>query len=46
MNKQEQARIILEAMEEYIQVDANFEEYYLKGIVKGLIEIERAEKEK
>lgn len=42
MNKQEQAKIILEALDEYIQVDWNFEDLNVKGIVKGLNEIERS----
>lgn len=45
MNNQEKAKIILEALEEYINVDFNFEEFYLKGILKGLKEIEKHEKE-
>jgi hypothetical protein len=45
MNKQEKAKIILEALEDYIQVNYSFEEFYLKGIVNGLIEIEKREKE-
>jgi hypothetical protein len=43
MNKQEKAKIILEAMEEYLQIDWNFEKYYIRGIVEGLIEIEKRE---
>jgi hypothetical protein len=45
MNKQEKAKIILEALDQYLQIDWNFEEYYIKGIMKGLTEIEKAEKE-
>ena len=41
MTKYEQAKIILDALEEYVQVDHSFEEFYLKGIVKGLTEIEK-----
>lgn len=41
MTKQEQAKIILEHLEEYVSVDSTFEEFYLKGIVKGLIAIEK-----
>lgn len=44
MTRQEKAKIILEHMEEYIQVDFAFEEFYLKGIIKGLISIEEKEK--
>lgn len=43
MNKQEQAKIILEALDEYIQIDWNFEEFYIKGIVKGLNDLERCD---
>jgi hypothetical protein len=41
MTKNEQAKIILEALEEYVSVDHSFEEFYLKGIIKGLVEIEK-----
>lgn len=40
MTKTEQAQVILKHLEEYIQVNHAMEEYYLKGIVKGLIELE------
>jgi len=41
MNKKEQAKIILEALDQYLAIDWNFEEYYIKGIVNGLIQIEK-----
>jgi len=43
MTDEEKAKIILEALDEYIQVDWNFEKYYLKAIKNGLKEIERRE---
>jgi hypothetical protein len=44
MNKQEKAEIILEALDEYLQVDWNFKDFYIKGIMKGLTQIENNEK--
>jgi len=41
MNLNDQAKVILEALEEYIQIDWNFEEYYLKAIKNGLVKIKR-----
>lgn len=42
MTNKEKARIILEKMDENgIQIDWNFEKYYLKGIIAGLEEIEK-----
>lgn len=46
MDKKQQARIILEALDEYLQIDWNFEEYYIKGIVKGLDKIEKQERDR
>lgn len=43
MIDEEKAKIILESMEEYLLIDWNFVEYYLKGIKNGLREIERRE---
>jgi hypothetical protein len=40
MNKKEQAKIILDNLDKYLQIDYNFEEFYLKGIMNGLKEIE------
>lgn len=45
MTKQEEAKMILESLEEYIQVNAAFEEFYLKGIMNGLREIEKKKNE-
>lgn len=44
MNNEEKAYIILEHLEEYIQVNWAFEEYYTKAIKKGLKAIEEKEK--
>lgn len=46
MTKEEKAKIILEHLDEYIQVDWNFKQFYLKGIIKGLKEIEQREQNK
>ena len=43
MTDEQKAQIILEALDEYMQVDWNFEKYYVKGIKNGLKEIERRE---
>lgn len=44
MNKKEQAKIILEAMDSNgIQINWNMEKYYIAGIIKGLEEIEKKE---
>ena len=43
MTNEEKAKIILEALDEYMQVNWNFEKYYVKGIKNGLKEIERRE---
>jgi hypothetical protein len=40
MTDREKARIILESLEEYLQIDWNFEKYYLMGIERGLRRIE------
>lgn len=45
MTYEEKAKIILEKMDHFIQVDWNFEKYYLQGIVDGLKEIDLREKE-
>lgn len=43
MTDEEKAEIMLEALDEYMQVNWNFEKYYVKGIKNGLREIERRE---
>lgn len=43
MNTDEKAQIILENLDEYVQVNYNFEKYYLRAIKKGLKEIEKRE---
>lgn len=45
MSEKEKARIILESLDEYIQVDWNFEDYYIKAIVEGLKKIKQKEKQ-
>lgn len=44
MTNNEKAEIILDKLEEYIQIDWNFKEFYLKAIKEGLSEIEKLEK--
>lgn len=44
MSDKEKAVVILEALDEFIQVDYSFEEFYLKAIMKGLKAIEQKEK--
>ena len=44
MTDEQKAKIILESLDEYMQVNWNFEKYYVKGIKNGLKEIERREK--
>ena len=43
MTDEEKAKIILEALDEYMQVNWNFEKYYMKAIKNGLREIKRRE---
>lgn len=45
MNINEKAKIILEGMETYMQIDWNMEQWYLDAIKVGLKEIEKKEKE-
>ena len=45
MTYEEKAKIILEALDEYMQVNWNFEKYYVKGIKNGLKKIERREQD-
>ena len=44
MTNNEKAEIILDKLEEYIQIDWNFKEFYLKAIKEGLSKIEKLEK--
>ena len=46
MTEEEKAKLILEGLEEYIQIDWNFEKYYMLGIMKGLKKIDQQEKDK
>jgi hypothetical protein len=43
MHIRDKAKIILEFLDNYVQVDWNFKEVYLNAIVEGLREIERRE---
>lgn len=43
MTKKEKAKLILDNLEEIININYNFEDIYMKQIVKGHVEIERAE---
>ena len=43
MNQKDKAKIILNELEEYISIDWNFEEFYLKGIENGLKKIKEKE---
>lgn len=44
MQNQEKAKIILEHLDKYIQIDWNQSSLYIKGIMEGLKEIERSNK--
>lgn len=41
MTKEEQAKVILESMDEYMNVNWNMEDTYLKAIIEGLDKIEK-----
>lgn len=45
MTNEEKARIILEQLDEYIQVNWSLEKFYIKAIVNGLKEIEQREQD-
>lgn len=45
MKNDEKAMIILEHMEKYLQIDWSFEKFYIKGIMNGLREIDKKDKE-
>ena len=42
MNLEDQAKIILEELDKVLQINWNFEEFYLKAIKKGLVEIKES----
>jgi hypothetical protein len=44
MNNKEKATIILESLDKFVQIDWNFEDVYMKAIIKGLDEISSWEK--
>ncbi|MGO1356296.1 hypothetical protein [Alkalibacterium gilvum] len=46
MKNDEKAKIILDHMEKYLQVDWAFDKFYIKGIMNGLREIDKKEAEK
>lgn len=46
MKNDEKAKIILDHMEKYLQIDWAFEEFYIKGIINGLRKIDEKEKGK
>lgn len=46
LTREEKAEILLEHLDKYLQVNWNFEEYYLKAIKSGLQEIEEKESKK
>jgi hypothetical protein len=41
MTNEEKAKIILEELDQFINVNWNFEEIYLKAIKNGLLKIEK-----
>lgn len=45
MTLEEKAMMILESMEEYVTINWNMKEYYLKGIIAGLKNIDKEEQE-
>lgn len=45
MTEEEKAKLILEGLEAYLQIDYAFEKYYLRGIKKGLRVIDQQEKD-
>ncbi|MHC5215427.1 hypothetical protein ACYSNR_02095 [Enterococcus sp. LJL128] len=46
MQEHEKALVILEELDKLIQVDWNFKDVYLEGIINGFREIERVSGEK
>jgi len=43
MNQDEKAEIILDALDEYMTINWNLKEFYIKAIKRGLKEIEEKE---
>ena len=39
------AKIILESLDDYMNINYNLEDYYLRGIIRGLQKIDKQEKE-
>lgn len=46
LTEDQKAKILLKNLDEYLQVNWNFEEYYLKAIKNGLKEIDQKENKK
>lgn len=46
LTEDQKAKILLKNLDEYLQVNWNFEEYYLKALKSGLKEIEEKESKK
>lgn len=44
MTDKEKAELILEGLDEYLQVNWNMKEFYIKGILNGLKKIRESEK--
>lgn len=44
MDNRDKAKIILDALDGFIQVNWSFERFYIQAIMKGLEEIDRKEK--
>jgi len=42
---EQQAKIILEALDCYVVIDWNYENIYIKGLVNGLNQVQKAKKE-
>lgn len=43
MTDKEKAELILEGLDEYLQVNWNMKEFYIKGILKGLKKIRESD---
>lgn len=43
LTNEEKAKIILEGLDHYLQINHSLEEFYVKGIINGLKEIDRKE---
>lgn len=43
MSKEEQAKVILESLDAYVNVNWNMEDVYLKAIIEGLDKIQKSD---